>query len=229
MSGSAGFGIAVTATMCKFLPTATLWRLPDAITLPPASSTVSVTLPPTRSANHTVTLLGVTLRSTGPASTWGLVASVALSDCQGTIEPYAGVTECGQRWALHRTTKSSSGFELSRNRRLAWVASVPFEFRVGCLSRGAPSSPASRREVDIRSFGRSASRPNARPGILPTAVRASLSPAGLLLSLITTETDVVTLSQQVWVQLPDAPADLELRIDGGARVCPRTSRLRRLT
>jgi hypothetical protein len=54
----------------------------------------------------------------------------------------------------------------------------------------------------------------AQNAVLPTEIRTEK----LLIDLITTETDVVELSQQVWVQLPDAPADLELRIDGGPPV-----------
>src|SRR3954469_19064912 len=63
--------LAVTATICKLVPSATVWREPDIICWPFACTTVRATEAGKRTAIHTVTDHGVTCRSTGPARTWG--------------------------------------------------------------------------------------------------------------------------------------------------------------
>jgi len=50
--------------------------------------------------------------------------------------------------------------------------------------------------------------------VFPSEVRTER----LMIDLFTDQTDVVALSQDLWAQLPDAPADLELRIDQGPPV-----------
>src|SRR5215469_1844119 len=62
--------LAVTATICRLVPSATVWREPD-ICWPLASITVRATEAGKRTATHTVTDRVVTCRSTGPARTWG--------------------------------------------------------------------------------------------------------------------------------------------------------------
>src|SRR5262245_34828798 len=76
--------------MCSCVPTATVWRWPEARGALSASSTVSVTSPPTRIASQTLTLRGATFRRIGPASTRGLLLSDLLSDSQGMIDPRVG-------------------------------------------------------------------------------------------------------------------------------------------
>src|SRR5215510_13161599 len=65
--------LAVTATICRLVPSVTVWREPDIIGSPLASTTVRATEPGRRAATHTVTDRFVTCRSTGPARTWGRV------------------------------------------------------------------------------------------------------------------------------------------------------------
>src|SRR5206468_1330927 len=60
--------LAVTATICRLVPSATVWREPDIICWPLASITVRTTEAGKRTATHTVTDRVVTCRSTGPAS-----------------------------------------------------------------------------------------------------------------------------------------------------------------
>src|SRR5262245_51519238 len=76
--------------MCNCVPTATVWRWPEATGALSASSTVSVTSPPRRMASQTLTLRGATFRRIGPASTRGLLLSELLSDSQGMIKPRVG-------------------------------------------------------------------------------------------------------------------------------------------
>ena len=86
--------MAVTATMCRLLPTATVWRLPSNSRLFVAeSNTFSVTsrrLPQREPDCYSV---GVTLRSTGPASTRGLLLSEFRSDVQAIVSYRPSISE----------------------------------------------------------------------------------------------------------------------------------------
>src|ERR687893_58124 len=75
--------VAVTAARCRLAPMATVAREACMTLAPRSSSTVIFTVAPMRSASQTVTDVGVTLRSMGPARTRGLLPSEFRSDVQG--------------------------------------------------------------------------------------------------------------------------------------------------
>src|SRR5262249_26009249 len=91
---SPGAACAVTATMCRFGPMATVWRglvgigvrenTDEALN---AGVTASVTVAGCLSASHTGTLVGVTLRTIGPAITIGTPANRELSGVHAIPHP----------------------------------------------------------------------------------------------------------------------------------------------
>src|SRR5688572_190199 len=100
--------------MCSCVPTATVWRWPVAKGALSASRTVSVTSPPTRITSQTVTDVGVTLRSIGPARTRGLLPSEFRSDVQAMGYLLKQTEGCRTRMPsmvhLGRTTTGTQSF-----------------------------------------------------------------------------------------------------------------------
>src|SRR3954453_6747483 len=79
--------LAVTATICRLVPSAMVWRDPDITCSVPACITVRWTEAGKRTATQTVTDCLVTCRSTGPARTWGRLFRRKASVVQAILLP----------------------------------------------------------------------------------------------------------------------------------------------